>query len=75
MICFAGLGAWSKAQQQSVRGMLVRASTGSGQGRREEGQGAGVHGLHSVVVTLPMAQPLMSWLKDLAKLNTAAAQQ
>ena len=24
MICFAGLGAWSKEQQQSVRGMLAR---------------------------------------------------
>ena len=24
MICFAGLGAWSKEQQQSVRGVLAR---------------------------------------------------
>ena len=75
MICFAGLGAWSKEQQQSVRGMLARehrewaGQAGGGTG------GLGVHGLPYVIVTLPMSQPLMSWLKENLASNTASAQQ
>ena len=54
----------------------MRARTGAGRGRRqEEGWGLGVHGLFCVFVTLPMSQLLMSWLKEVALLNTAAAQQ
>ena len=74
MLCFAGPGAWSKEQQQSVRGVLARehrewaGQAGGGTG------GLGAHGLDCVVVTLPMSQPLMSWLKELAAMNTAAAQ-
>ena len=75
MICFAGPGAWSKEQQQLRCEACLRASTESEQGRQEEGQGVGVHGLRRVVVTWPMSQPSMSWLKELASSNTAAAQQ
>ena len=63
------IAGWGCMEQEAtaaaVHGVLA-CENRSGQGQAARGTGWGVHGLFAVVVTLPMSQLLMSWLKEVA---------